>query len=179
MKSFERGFFYGTGADINISLGWVPDRVELHNYTDGTTFDVGFPSAQVVPFTSGGTTEIKAGDTIYGLTSKASAKVLFVLADTGTWAGGDAAGNFIIDAETLDGGPFQSEGISNVSGGTDYATVTVEVDMGYDSDTEIAAATDITAYLGTTTLGKGFTFKAASNTDAKMFIYSAWRDAKD
>jgi len=45
------------------------------------------------PFTSGGTTEIKAGDTITGATSTETAVVDRVDLTSGTWAAGDAAGN--------------------------------------------------------------------------------------
>lgn len=185
MENFKSGFFFGTGNDINISLGWVPDRVEIFNYTDANTKDVGFPSIKVIPFTSGGIdantddSEIKAGHKIIGATSKATALVLAVMADTGTWAGANAAGNIIVATETITDGPFQTESVYyDGSDGTDDASVTVDVYAGYDTDTEVAGATDIEAYLGTTTLAKGFKFLAASNTDAKMFIWSAWRNAK-
>ena len=34
------GTVTGTGAAINISLGWIPDRVEVVNVTDGDTVDI-------------------------------------------------------------------------------------------------------------------------------------------
>ena len=45
-------------------------------------------------FDSGGTAEISAGDTITGQTSAAEARVISISLDSGTWAGGDAAGTF-------------------------------------------------------------------------------------
>lgn len=47
-------------------------------------------------YDSGGTTEIHAGDTISGETSAATALVISVTLDSGTWAGGDAAGSFLL-----------------------------------------------------------------------------------
>ena len=70
-------------------------------------------------FTSGGTTEIVEGDTITGATSAATAVVTRVVLDSGTWAGGDAAGRFIFASQT---GTFQAENI-DVGASTNLATI--------------------------------------------------------
>ena len=70
-------------------------------------------------FTSGGTTEIAEGDTIDGLLSGASADVDRVVLTSGSWAGGDAAGKFILSNQS---GTFQAEGVE-VSGSGDLATI--------------------------------------------------------
>lgn len=180
MQTVKRGYFYGTGSAINISLGFIPERVEVHNFTDGTPFIVGFPAHKVMAFTSGGTSEIKAGHKLIGATSGATATVIAVLADTGTWAGGDAAGNIIIDADT-ETGTFASESVySEGSANTNDATGAATAQMGFDSDTEIAAFVGISAYLGTAAgNSKGFTVAAGSSTDAKMFIWEATREVGD
>lgn len=49
-------------------------------------------------FTSGGTTAIVEGDTIIGETTSASAVVERVILTSGTWAGGDAAGYFVLSS---------------------------------------------------------------------------------
>jgi len=59
-------------------------------------------------FTSGGTTEIVAGNTITGATSGATAVLTRVMLQSGTWAAGTAAGKFIFASQT---GTFQSENI--------------------------------------------------------------------
>ncbi len=180
-EDFQRGFFYGTDADINVEVGWIPDRVEIFDYTLGTSFDVGYPSGQLLAFTSGGTNEIKAGHTLIGATSGARAYVLEILADTGTWAGGNAAGNIIIDADSLVG-TFESENLyyDGSTSTNDAQTAAVQAEMGYDSDSLVASSTDISAYLGSQASNeKGFTFAAASNTDSSMFVYSAFRRAGD
>jgi len=179
MLTQKIGTFYGTAADISISLGFIPDRVEIHNQTDGTSYYVGFPSRRVIAFTSGGTNEIKVGHKIIGATSGATGRVIAIHADTGTWAAGTAAGNLILDADT-ETGTFASENAYYYgSDGTNDCAVAASADMGFDVDTEVAAFTNITAYKGTTTAEKGFTLKAASSTDAKMFVYTATRDTSD
>ncbi len=181
MEDFQRGFFYGTDNDINVEVGWIPDRVEVFDFTLGTSYDVGYPSGQVLAFTSGGTNEIKAGHTLIGATSGARATVLQIMADTGTWAGGNAAGNIIIDADTLVG-TFESENLYYDGSDTtnDAQTAAVQAEMGYDLAGTVASATDISAYLGSQGGNeKGFTYAAASNTDASMFVYSAFRRAGD
>lgn len=70
-------------------------------------------------FTSGGTTEITAGQTITGATSGATAVLTRVVLETGTWAGGDAAGRFIFASQT---GTFQAENI-NVGASLNLATI--------------------------------------------------------
>jgi hypothetical protein len=47
-------------------------------------------------FDSGGTNEIAAGDTLTGETSSATALVISVSIDSGTWSGGDAAGTLTL-----------------------------------------------------------------------------------
>lgn len=64
--------------------------------------------AWTVPYTSGGTTEIEAGDTITGATSGATGYVMSVTLSTGTWAGGDAAGNLTIRRKS---GDFEAENL--------------------------------------------------------------------
>ncbi len=38
-NSFATGSFTGTGAAVNVSLGWLPSRVECINVTDGDRID--------------------------------------------------------------------------------------------------------------------------------------------
>lgn len=66
-----------------------------------------------------GTNEIKAGDTITGKTSNATAVVVSVTVESGSWAGGDAAGYIIVRDMR---GTFSLE-IVKVSG-VDSATLT-------------------------------------------------------
>ena len=177
MQNFASGWAYGTGAALNVQVGWIPDRVEVFDVTNGTLFNVGFPSRTKMAFTSGGTNEIKAGHWLIGATSKARARVMAVLADTGTWAGGDAAGTIILDAEGATG-TFESESVYyEGSSGTDDATGALDTNTGYDSDSEIATDTGISAYDGTEAANsKGFTLATAVSVDATLLAWSAWRN---
>lgn len=76
-------------------------------------------SAYYLDFTSGGTTEIVAGQTITGATSGATAVVSRVRIISGSWAGGDAAGVFYFAEKT---GTFQPENI-NVGANPNLATI--------------------------------------------------------
>jgi hypothetical protein len=70
-------------------------------------------------FTSGGTTQILAGDTITGATSAATAVVGQVVKTSGTWAGGDAAGFIYFASQT---GTFQAENL-NIGASLNVATI--------------------------------------------------------
>ena len=83
-----------------------------------TAVDLGYYLA----FTSGGTTEIEEGDTITGETGGATALVERVVLKTGTWAGGDAQGYFILSGQT---GTFESE---TVKVGVDLNLATIASD---------------------------------------------------
>jgi hypothetical protein len=86
-------------------------------------------------FTSGGATEITAGQTITGATSGATAVLAKVVKTSGTWSGGTAAGYFYFTSQT---GTFQAENINigaspnlaTISG--DSAPITLEPDGRYE-----------------------------------------------
>ena len=78
----------------------------------GTEFSLGYDS--------GGTNEISAGDTITGETSGATGLVISVSLDSGTWAGGDAAGTFTLRRLV---GNFQDNEEIAVGADTGAATV--------------------------------------------------------
>lgn len=176
MDQVRVGHLRGTGAAINVPIGWIPDTVIVENLTDGDKIHIGSPSTRAMPFTSGGTTEITRGVVITGATSGATARVRDVILDSGTWAGGDAAGWLFIDEESKVG-TFTSENVY-VPGGTNDATVTVDVTYTSDIDTEVATATGnnaISAYLGTATIAKGFTLGSTISEDAKLLKFTAMR----
>lgn len=72
-----------------------------------------------IAFTSGGTTEIAAGDTITGATSSATAVITKVILVSGSWTGGDATGRLFFASQT---GTFQAENL-NVGASTNLATI--------------------------------------------------------
>jgi len=175
------GFLRGTGAAINVELGWIPDFVMVINLTDGD--DIWMNALRkVVVFTSGGTEEIQAGDKLHGNTSDATAIVQEVILDTGSWAGGDAAGWFILEAASMTG-TFGSETAyrdGEDADGTDRVTIAVADQDGVDIDTEVAgtttAATNVSEYVGSSASNaKGFTVGATISEDAKLLYYTAFR----
>jgi len=177
MENFRSGAVVGNGAAINIELGWIPDLVEVYNATDGTPTNKSWIGEYSIPFSSGGVNEIEVGDLITGATSGATARVKQVEVYSGTWAGGDAAGFFVVRGEDIVG-TFASENvIGEAAGATNDATVTVQVVHGYDSDTEVAADNaGIVPYVGVLgTNSKGFTIASGLATEAKLLRWAAWR----
>lgn len=173
----KTGYAVGNGAALNVELGFIPDRVDLYNLTDGdliTTAVLG-GDKKVVPFSSGGTTEIAAGNTITGATSGATARVSQVLLYSGTWAGGDAAGFFVVTGVS---GTFGSENV-DVGSDTNLATVTADVNHNLAISTAVASATGdsaISKYDGATgTNSLGFTIGATIAEEAKLLYYVAMR----
>lgn len=180
MDQVRTGFIRGTGAAVNVSLGWIPEYVKVVNATDGDVFYAGFPAGglRVMPFSGGGTTEIRKGDTIKGATSAATAKVVDVILDSGTWAGGTAAGWLLIDGGSKTG-TFTSENVyvasDNVSG-LDDATVTVDTSPAVDSDTEVGgAANSVAPYYGDDGTPAGFTISSTVSEDGKLLFFVALR----
>ncbi len=182
IKTFKTGFLVGDGAAQNVELGWIPDRVEVINVTDGDKIHIGFPNEYAIPFSSGGTLTIAVGDTIKGATSNATAVIKQILLMSGTFAAGDAAGFFIISRDTLTG-TFASENVyvsSDTTSGSDDATVTANVNHTVDIDTEVASATGnaaISGYVGVAASNsKGFTIGSTISENDKLLRWSAWRN---
>lgn len=180
------GVVVGTGSAIDIELGWVPDRVEIYNATDGDKVHVAFPGriGRRMVFTSGGTTEILPGDVLRGVTSLVEARITGVVLTSGTWAAGTAAGSFFFSAED-ETGTFSSEDVRLFRELTELsanaATVVAQVEDTYDVDTEVAAATGNNGVLsfvgsgGTSPTRKGFTIGSTVSESAKVLRWYAWR----
>lgn len=175
----KTGFLVGNGAAQNISIGFIPDYVKVINLTDGDKVWEG-ALGKIVPFSSGGTTEIQTGDQIKGATSGATAWVLQIDLYSGTWAGGDAAG-FMVVRDVV--GTIASENVyvySDSTSGTNDATVTVDVQLGIDIDTEVASvatASGVYQYAGSSTVGSeaacGFSISSTVAEEAKSLFYIA------
>lgn len=183
------GFIHGTGAAINVELGWVPDYVRIVNLTDGDKIYENF-LGKVIAFTSGGLATavngskvIKPGDVIRGLTNTGVyATIREVILDSGTFAGGDAAGWLIFNAGDMVGS-FGSENAEvNDSGGNDIS-VALQDEDGVDIDTEVTAtttaATNIQSYVGNADSGyaKGFTVGSTVSEDGKLLGFVALRNS--
>ena len=187
---YRVGHIHCTGAALNVELGWVPDFVMMVNLTDGTPIHMNF-LGKVAAFTSGGLATavggskvIKPGDKITGLTTTgAFATIREVIIDSGTFAGGDAAGWLVFNAGDITGTFTGENGEINDSGGNDITLTATEDEDGVDIDTEVTAtttaATSIQSYAGDADNGyaKGFTVGATMGTNAKLFGFLAIRNA--
>lgn len=110
-------------ADFDFSGGsWTIDaRVKVDDLATDQPIYERAHEMNVLAFTSGGTYEIMEGDTIDGQLSMAEALIEFVELTSGTWAGGDAAGNLYF--RTADQtGTFQAENL-NVGASSNVATI--------------------------------------------------------
>jgi hypothetical protein len=180
----KSGFSIGTGSAINVELGWVPTCVLLYNTDTTNILQAGFLQ-WVIPFTSGGTSEVVAGSVLKGNTSAARATVQSILLASGTWAAGDAAGWFVVQEGSLTG-TFGSETvvIQNLSTGalgTDDGTVTANViynaAVAAATTVTLVAATSVTRYEGVAgSNAKGFTIGATLSVNDKILPWMAFRD---
>lgn len=99
---------------------WVFNAADVANAD--TAYGV-FMWTLVIPFTSGGTEEPVAGDTLTGLIGGATAEITHIRLFSGTWAGGDAVGEFCVKTQT---GTFEAEGLKIVT--NDVATITADAE---------------------------------------------------
>jgi len=95
-----------------LSVGAREQIMEVSQQMDGLDWDM--------PFTSGGTYQVKVGDIITGAVSGETATIGGVRLTSGSWAAGDAAGTFVIGDLT---GDIGAENL-NVGAETNVATTT-------------------------------------------------------
>ena len=98
---------------------WQHETGTLTLVEDQGSYDL---KPETLAYTSGGTGEVSVGDTITGATSEATATIVSISLTSGTWAGGDAAGNFTIENQS---GTFVSENL-NISSQDNIATITAD-----------------------------------------------------
>lgn len=176
----------GTGAAINVELGFVPDHVMLWNLTDGTLVTLGNPSRDIFAFTSGGTNIPAVGNKLKGATSGATAIIADIIVDTGTWAAGNAAGWIVFDQSSRVGTFSAGENLYNqtqqVAVGIDDLTMTAaDLPISQKIDTQAATVTGnnaITAYLGDATHAPGVTIGSAISTANKLLHLLVMRSDK-
>lgn len=121
-------FVVGDVFTVTVPVGGLQYREINFSGVDGSAkaaglsydaYDASASGNRTLAFTSGGTYEIEAGDTITGATSGSTARVVSITLSSGTWAGGDAAGTFTLDDRS---GALQAENL-NVGGNTNCATI--------------------------------------------------------
>ncbi len=171
----------GTGSAINVELGYIPDRVDIFNATDGDKITTSWPKISMFAFTSA-SLEIKAGDKLKGATSGAEFEVVAVVWDSGTVAAGDAAGWMLIDMMTKKGTLTTEDfyRISDDTSGANDLTGAVQTTPNVSIDTEAASETGnagVTPYIGTSgSAAVGITVGSTISEDAKLLIVTAYRN---
>ena len=189
VPQIKKGFVLGTGSAITIELGFIPDFVWVFNAEAATEINYWWLRQRMCAFTSGGTHEIVAGDILQGATNtNVRAKVEQVLLESGTWAGGDAAG-WLLWHEDNENGTFGSENVDllddaatvALGGGIDddnVAAVSAQSEkLNYDLDTEMALVTGnatITPYKGVAgSNARGFTIGSTISVSGEVLGYLA------
>ena len=99
-----------TGRGANAAADWAAsETLTMPDSRARMPIGVGTPQYEKLEFTSGGTHEVVVGDTLDGDTSAETLVVVEVVLLTGTWAGEDAAGYFIVHQVS---GVFVAEDLS-------------------------------------------------------------------
>jgi len=129
------------------------------------------PEASEIAFTSGGTGEILEGDVVEGSVGSAAAEVIKVVVNSGTWAGGNAAGYLSFRKQV---GTFEAEDLNVVEGQANIATI-----AGDSSATETAdAGASVKIHLRNhgRTVGDFFRIQGTKNYDGIAGVSAAIRD---
>lgn len=182
----ENRLIRGTGAAVNVELGFVPDFCMLWNLTDGDIVTAGHPSRDIFAFTSGGTNIPAVGNKVKGATSGATAIIADIIVDTGTWAAGTAAGWIVLDQSSRVGTFTGGENLYNltqqaVAGLDDLTMTAADLVIGEKIDTAAATVTTtslITAYLGDATHAPGVTLGSVISEANKLLHLVAMRSDK-
>ena len=103
-------------------LEWVFNADDVAN--SDTAYGI-FMWSLTIAFTSGGTVELKVGDTITSVVGGETAVCTSVRLTSGTWAGGDAAGVLCLKTQS---DVFQAGAINNTAGAEDYGTIAGDTD---------------------------------------------------
>ena len=197
--NFAKKYVVGTGAAVNVALGFIPDWVRIANITDDDIIHEG-PLERVLAFDTGGASsggrELRGGQRIQGSTAdKPTALIRDVAVHTGTWTAGTAAGFIILDLDEKPGTFTNNEDLkvatqvgNRLIGEHTFSEETYAI-MSADGPSSVAfeiggttakgAATDtIAAYYGTAgSASKGITFGSTISEDNKLLVVQAWRES--
>jgi len=112
-----------TGRGGSAAADWgANETLTMPDSRSRMPIGVGTPQYEKLVYTDGGTHEVVATDTLTGATSGKTCVVMEVILVSGTWAGGDAAGYFVV--KDVDGA-FQAEDL-NEGGNNDVCTIAAD-----------------------------------------------------
>ena len=195
--NFAKKYVAGTGAAVNVELGFIPDWVRITNITDDNIIHEG-PLERVLAFDGGGGggLELRGGQRIQGQSAdKPEALIRDVVVHSGTWTAGTAAGFIILD---LDEKPGTFENNEDLAVATqvgnrlidehvfegNYATMSangpssVALELGSSGAAQGASTDTIAAYYGTAgSASKGITFGSTISANNKLLVVQAWRES--
>lgn len=180
--SAKTGYYIGTGATLNVAVGFMPACVEVYDMTNGTICGVGFPG-KFLAFTTG-VVAPALGAKVTGLTSGAKAQVKDVLITSGSFAGGNAAGFIVFDADTFSGAFSGAENLNfsnDTTGGIDAANTAAAVEDSLYQSAALgfvagAGVTAITSYVGAAgSAAKGFTVGSSLSVAGRRYRWVANR----
>jgi len=183
MKYIEKKVV-GTGAALNVDLGFVPTFVEVFNSDRDVLFQ-GDPRT-TLQFDSGGTDVLEAGMTIGGASGGPTAVIEEIIVDADTWSAGTATGWIILSPfEPETAGSWANDEVIRAAkqkGETpsgDYATVNgAPANQVAKISTAVAAGGNnetITVYRGASgETGGGISIGSAISEDGKLLTIRAF-----
>ena len=178
---YAEGYMDGNTAQ-NISVGFVPTTVRVVNRT-GRDEMWEADLNQTIGFTSGGTLEIFAGYKIGGATNGWEAIVAQVVLGAGSWAGGDAAGWFILEPGTLDPASptitaetIRATEFADVAPTGNFATAVANlIPNGIEMSGTFASESGLTPYYGSPPgNARGFSVTTALGSAGDLLKWHAW-----
>ena len=183
---YNDGFIVGTGAALNISIGFIPSWVRVLNLSDGNALHEG-PVGDVIHFDTGGPDPIRPGDQIVAADGGWSATVSEVMVYSGTWDASDAAGYIQLEAGSIDGqANIANDDVIHVrpqqgAAGTPVQRALMNAAGLEKTGVKVSAAVapmgpnmHIRPYRGGDDDGPGFTIQSDISADNKLLGYQAW-----
>ena len=181
-------FVVGTGASINIPLGFWPERVSVKNISGGTLiYEGAINTAFMFDGGGGAGLELKAGDVIENSAGSASGRIKDVFLTSGSWAAGTAAGIIVLEVDEYRRGTFadnQDLGVvtqKGLAGAGNYATtnggeIATTLVISAAVAKADAVAKFITAYAGVDgSAAKGITLGSTISVSGELLFVEAFR----
>lgn len=180
----KQGAFTGAGAAVNIVCGFIPGFVVLTNPRGSTETVTIWDGFSTLGFDSG-SEEILPGDVLQDASASGTFEVVSVTLESGSWAGGDAAGfmEIIGESGTITNNNNLNRLAANPPGpvreaASNVATINgsvVSSDIDIDSEVGTPAARFVVPYRGVAgSIAKGFTIAAGMAVSGERIRWTAF-----